>query len=464
MEYYALKSRQEREERNRRRLAGNPISSEFEFVGLRVDGSEFPAHVTVAPIQLQDGGAHIGFITDFTERKQTEVALRASEERFRSLYENSTIGLYRTSPDGTIILANPTLVRKLGYSSFEELAARNLGKEGFEPSYDRKQFIKEIEKAGEVNGLEASWTRKDGSVINIRESARAIRDENGIVLSYDGTVEDITERKKAEEALRESESKLRAILDNSHDAIGVHVNGIWVLCNPAAVRLFKVSSPVYLVGTSILNVIAPDERARITDFVKKREEGVVTPSLYQTRGLRNDGTEFDMDVALSSFRLDNNLYVLVILRDVTEQKRSEQALLASETRFRQLSNSTFEAVAIHDNGILLDVNESFCRMYGIQYAEALGMSALELTAPESRDLLLERIRTSDDKPYEGIALRKDGTSSRWSWPADRFAMKVVTSALPPFATSLSGSERISNAKRYTRLWKVQPRAPILTNF
>jgi len=66
--------------------------------------------------------------------------LRESEERFRSLYENSTIGLYRTSPDGKIILGNPTLVKMLGYSSFEELAARNLEQDGFEPSYERKNF------------------------------------------------------------------------------------------------------------------------------------------------------------------------------------------------------------------------------------------------------------------------------------------------------------------------------------
>src|ERR1035438_8942524 len=89
------------------------------------------------------------FKKDVTERKKAEESMRESEERFRSLYENSTMGLYRTTPDGKIILANPTLVKMLGYSSFEELAARNLEKDGFEPTYERKLFSEQIEKIGE---------------------------------------------------------------------------------------------------------------------------------------------------------------------------------------------------------------------------------------------------------------------------------------------------------------------------
>src|ERR1017187_10427076 len=110
------------------------------------------------------------FEKDITERKKAEESMRESEERFRSLYENSTMGLYRTTPDGKIILANPTLVKMLGYSSFEELAARNLEKDGFEPIYERKQFSEQIEKNGEVIGLKSAMTFKDGKIIYINES------------------------------------------------------------------------------------------------------------------------------------------------------------------------------------------------------------------------------------------------------------------------------------------------------
>jgi len=148
---------------------------------------------------------------DITERKEAEEALRESEERFHSLYENSTIGIYRTTPGGRILLANPTLVEILGYSSFDELSARNLEQEGYEPSYDRAQFLDAIEREGVVKGLESGWTRRDGSAIFVRESARAIRDPQGKTLYYDGAVEDITARKQAEARIYHLNEVLRTV-------------------------------------------------------------------------------------------------------------------------------------------------------------------------------------------------------------------------------------------------------------
>jgi len=146
-------------------------------------------------------------------------ALEENAERFRSLYQNSTIGLYRTTPDGRILLANPTLVRMLGYDSFEELSQRNLEKDGFEPSYPRSKFIEKIEKDGEVYGLESAWKRRDGSIIYVRESARAIRDASGRTLFYDGTVEDITEKKLAEEKLLSSLQEKEVLLKELHHRV-----------------------------------------------------------------------------------------------------------------------------------------------------------------------------------------------------------------------------------------------------
>ncbi len=136
------------------------------------------------------------------ERRRAEAALRASEERFRSLYENSTVGIYRTTPEGRILLANPALVKLLGYNSFTELADRNLVTDGFEPTYSRDQFVQAIEREGEIRGLEATWRRRDGVTVFIRETARAVRDAVGRTLYYDGVIEDVTQRKMAEEQLR----------------------------------------------------------------------------------------------------------------------------------------------------------------------------------------------------------------------------------------------------------------------
>lgn len=154
------------------------------------------------------------FIRDITQQINLQNSLREKEELYRTLCENSTVGIYRTSPDGKILMANPTLVNLLGYSSFDKLSKRNLEESGFEPSYERARFIEMIESKGMLKGLESSWTRFDGEKVFVSESARAIRDENGKTLYYDGIVEDITLRKKAEELRKESEIRYHSLFDN----------------------------------------------------------------------------------------------------------------------------------------------------------------------------------------------------------------------------------------------------------
>ncbi|RLF32538.1 MAG: hypothetical protein DRN07_04775, partial [Thermoplasmata archaeon] len=128
----------------------------------------------------------VEFVRDITARKEAENKLRESEMRFRSIFENATVGMYRTTPDGKILMANPFLVKLLGYESEEELKRRDLNEEGYyEPDYKREKFIKEIEKKGYFVG-EQAWKRKDGSTIFVRESAVAVRDEDGKTLYYDG--------------------------------------------------------------------------------------------------------------------------------------------------------------------------------------------------------------------------------------------------------------------------------------
>jgi len=146
-----------------------------------------------------------GVARDITKQKKMERSLRESEERFRTLYENATIGLYRSTPAGQILMANPTLVRMLGYDSFEELSNKNLEVEGFSSSSPRLEFIRKIELNGSVSGLESAWIRKDGKTIYVRESAQAVRDGNGKTRFYDGSIEDITERKRLETQLQQSQ-------------------------------------------------------------------------------------------------------------------------------------------------------------------------------------------------------------------------------------------------------------------
>jgi two-component system, cell cycle sensor histidine kinase and response regulator CckA len=149
--------------------------------------------------------------------KANREALRASEAQFRRFIENLPLGVYRSMPDGRVLMANPALLRMLGYDSWQELAFRNVEGEGFEAGYPRSAFREQIEREGEAKGLEAAWKRRDGSVIFVRESARAFRADDGRVLYFDGIVEDVTERRRLEEQLRQAQKM---------EAVGRLANGV----------------------------------------------------------------------------------------------------------------------------------------------------------------------------------------------------------------------------------------------
>jgi len=193
----------EEERENIERGKVQPKTVELEFKCK--DGSTVQTETSVS-ILYDENKIPIGMLgstRDITERKRAEEALRESEERFRSIFENAVMGLYRTTPDGHILMANPALVHMLGYSCFDELAQRNLEEDGFEPEYPRLAFKQRIESEEQVIGLESAWVKEDGTTLFVRENVKAIRDEAGNTLYYEGTVDDITERVQAEESLRQ---------------------------------------------------------------------------------------------------------------------------------------------------------------------------------------------------------------------------------------------------------------------
>ena len=125
-------------------------------------------------------------------------SISKEEERFKTLFENTQVGIYRTTPDGHILYANPAFLNIVGFSSIDELTTRNLEQEGFSANSPRQIFKDRIEQENEIRDLEGEWLRKDGSLVSVSENARAIRDEDGSIKFYEGTVVDITERKQSE--------------------------------------------------------------------------------------------------------------------------------------------------------------------------------------------------------------------------------------------------------------------------
>src|SRR2546421_773209 len=212
------------------------------------------------PLKDAAGRLNLGGIAiDITERKRAEEALKESEERYHNLFENIPIGIYRTTPDGRILMANSSLVRMLGYSSFEELAACNLEHEQEYVGYPRMKVKEKLARDGFIKGLEISWKRRDGSLIYLRENSKAIRGEDGQVLSYEGTLEDITERKRAEEARARSEERYRELFENANDIIYTHdLQGNFTSLNKTGERITGYTREEAL-KMSISEVVVPEQ-------------------------------------------------------------------------------------------------------------------------------------------------------------------------------------------------------------
>ncbi|MFQ5753084.1 MAG: PAS domain S-box protein, partial [bacterium] len=192
-----------------RHLKGEEIPP-YEYTLITKDGKRLNAINTTKLINYEGAKGILGIITDITERKQAEEALRKAEEKYRSIFENVHEGIYQSTPDGHALTANPRLAQIFGYNSPEELIAdvTNIGEQFYVDPERNKEFKRLMKKQGSVFGFESQMYRKDGSIAWISENARTICDASGKVLIYEGTMEDITERKLAEEELRKSEARL----------------------------------------------------------------------------------------------------------------------------------------------------------------------------------------------------------------------------------------------------------------
>jgi PAS domain S-box-containing protein len=175
-----------------------------------------------------------GTTRDITESKRSEEALQHSEQRYRALFENAPLGIYRTTPDGQILAANPALLRMFGCSSFSEMAGINLNTYSFGRENPRTRFMELMDKEGEAAGLESAWYKINGDILYVRENARAIRDASGKILYYEGTMEDITGWKQAEA----EKARLATAIEQAAEAVMItDTHGTIEYVNPAFTRI-----------------------------------------------------------------------------------------------------------------------------------------------------------------------------------------------------------------------------------
>ncbi|MBA4405984.1 hypothetical protein C0389_01790 [bacterium] len=193
------------------------------------------------------------------------------------------------------------------------------------------------------------------------------------LLLYDLIRRAINEVTTAKQQLIESEIKFRSIFENSVDAIGVSKEGNHVFINPAYVTLFGYSYFDELIGKPILDLIAPSEHQKIRTLVKRRANGESVPSAYETIGLKKDNSEFHMEVHVSSYQLHGDSYTLVIIRNIDEIKRTQEALLNQEKYYRALFDLSPSGIIVEDtSGNIIKVNDAYCNITGYTHDELIG--------------------------------------------------------------------------------------------
>jgi PAS domain S-box-containing protein len=360
-----------------------------------------------------------GACQDITEQRRAEKALREAELKYRDIFENAGEGIFQTTPEGQYIAANPALARMHGFASPEEFinSRQDITWKVYVDPARREEFKRLVDEQGVVRGFEHQIYRKDGSKIWISVNARAVRDEYGTIRYYEGTTQDITERKLAEARLKQSESQLAEAQRQVH--LGSWTSDLAtndVVLSDELFRLFGLK-PQQSGATheAFLELVHPEDRKRVQTAT---EEAIRTRQScnFEYRIGRTDGVErilFERILVTVDERT-NAVRLFGTTQDVTERKQAEAELRESEERFSKAFYSSPVPLIItrRADGCLLNVNDSFLSTFGYERAEVIGKTVLSLNiyvdAKDRRKLIGELRKEGALSGYESRARTKSG--------------------------------------------------------
>ena len=287
------------------------------------------------------------YARDITRRRQMEADLQRAEEKYRKIYENATEGIFQSTFKGRFISVNPSFAKIHGFDSPDELlrTVTDIGRQLWTDPQRRLEMIHLLASQGSVENFETRMLRKDGSLHWVSINARTVLDEQGNVLYHEGTMRDITGRKKATEALAESEERYRTAIEHSNDGVAILTkSGRYQYVNKRFVEMFGYDTPEEILGKPVTLVVHPDDQERVSTMNQRRWRGEPAPSRYEFNGMTRDGQMIFIEVSVTGTLYRNEPVLLVYFRDVTERKLAEEALLRSHKELEHLNRLKTKAV------------------------------------------------------------------------------------------------------------------------
>ncbi|MFA7005020.1 MAG: PAS domain S-box protein, partial [Verrucomicrobiia bacterium] len=322
----------------------------------------------------------MGTVSDISERKLMERALRESERRFRLLADNANDLIWTTDATGRLNYVSPSVQRLLGYTPAEILsrgmdqmltaASATSTRQTLDEAIPKMQAGKHVRETFELN-----YIRKDGWTVWCEVSCGGIFDSSGEFVGVVGVSRDISARKRAEGALRVSEERTRAIADSAQDAIlMMDKEGRVSYWNPAAERIFGYTR-AEAIGQNLHKFIVPARyheahHAAFPAF-QRTGHGAAIGKTLDLEARRKDGKELSVQLSLSSIHMNDGWHAVGILRDITERKRAEESV----TRLATAVEQSAETIVITDaTGVILYANPAFERITGYTIKEAIGQN------------------------------------------------------------------------------------------
>jgi len=344
-------------------------------------------------------------------RKKAAETVRISEEKYRNIFENAMEGIFQSTPQGRYLSVNPAMAKMYGYDSPEDMieSVTDIGGQLYtDPS--RQALIKElVEEKGHVEGLEVERCRKDGSTFWTSMNARAVRNENGKTLYYEGTYEDITARKTMEDLLGKERETFKAMLEKApYGVVLLDSRGAYLYVNPEYTNITGYALEDVKDRNWLIRAYPDTEqRQEVLKFRTGTFAGKYVDRTYRVI-CRDGGAK---EIEFRKVILDDGRSI-VTLSDITEKRRAAEALRESEEKFRTLFEDSKDAIYITTKeGKFVDFNNSFLNLFGYSRQEATEISArtVYFSAEDGRAFVKTIKENGSVRDYEIKLLKKNGT-------------------------------------------------------